>query len=171
MPLSSLKIETPRLILRPFTLEDIAPAYAMNLDPDVSQYTGDGGIVSEEETRRRITEDVLRDYEKHGFGRFAVELKGEDSFIGFAGLKYLEDLKQVDLGYRFMKKYWGQGIATEAGEACVQYGFEELNLKEMIGFVLSENVGSVRVLEKLGFKYVEEMMEEDLLVHQYVLKR
>ena len=171
MPPLPQKIETPRLLLRPFTLEDVEPAYEMNLDAAVSQYTGDGGIVSKEETQRRITEDVLGDYEKHGFGRFAVELKEEQRFIGFAGLKYLEDMKEVDLGYRFMKRYWGKGIATEAGKACVQYGFETLGLEKILAFVLPENIGSVRVLEKLGFEYVKEMIEDGLLVHQYVLSK
>ena len=143
----------------------------MNLDAAVSKYTGDGGIVSKEETKRRIIEDVFGDYEKHGFGRFAVELKKEQQFIGFAGLKYLEDIKEVDLGYRFMKRYWGKGIATEAGEACVRYGFETLGLEKILGFVLPENIGSVRVLHKLGFEYLEQMIEDGLLVHQYVLSK
>ena len=84
---SSLYLETDRLLLRPFTEQDIEPAYRMNLDRDVSAYTGDGGVVSREEIERRITEDVLGDYQKYGYGRLAVELKAEGSFIGFAGLK------------------------------------------------------------------------------------
>lgn len=66
---------------------------------------------------RRIVENVPGDNEKHGFGRLVVELKGENKFIGFTGLKYLEDMNEVDPGYRFMKEYWGKGIAAEAGRA------------------------------------------------------
>ena len=124
MALIDLYIETERLILRPFELSDIEAAYELNLDREVSKYTGDGGVVSKQEIERRIVEHVLGDYKKYGYGRLAVEFKGESSFIGFAGLKYLDDLNEVDLGYRFAQKYWGKGIATEAGKACIKYGFK-----------------------------------------------
>lgn len=167
----NLEIETERLIIRPFRLADVESSYEMNLDPEVNKYTGDGGVVSLEEMRRKIVENVFGDYEKYGYGRLAVELKGVDSFIGFAGLKYLSDLKAVDLGYRFKRKYWGQGIATESGRACIQMGWEQLGLEEMLGFVLPGNIGSVRVLEKLGFQYEKEFLEEGLMVKQYLLKK
>ncbi|WP_051568675.1 GNAT family N-acetyltransferase [Crocinitomix catalasitica] len=92
---SNLIIETERLLLRPFKLEDISPAYAMNLDAEVSQYKGDGGVVSKSEIERRIVENVFGDYEKYGFGRLAVELKEENKLIGFTGLKYLEDKEKL----------------------------------------------------------------------------
>lgn len=166
---SNLIIETERLLIRPFTVEDIAPSYIMNLDPEVSRYTGDGGVVSKAEIERRIVENVFGDYEKHGFGRLAVELKEEHKFIGFTGLKYLEDRDEVDLGYRFMKAYWGKGIATEAGQACVDLGFNTLGLKRMIAMVLPENTGSIRVLEKLHFEYEKERIEDGQLAKVYSL--
>lgn len=164
-------IETERLILRPFQMSDLSASYEMNLDTEVSKYTGDGGVLTKEELERRIVEDVMGDYQKYGYGRLAVELKGVDTFIGFTGLKYLPDLETVDLGFRFKRKYWGRGIATESGKACVQYGWDQLNLQEMLGFVLPENSASVRVLEKLGFQYLKAFREEELLVNQYVLKK
>lgn len=166
---SKLFIETERLLIRPFTIKDLEPAYKMNLDEEVSKYTGDGGVATKKEIERRINEDVFGDYEKHGYGRLAVELKGENKFIGFAGLKYLEDLKEVDLGYRFMKKFWGQGIATEAGKACIHFGFSTLNLDRIIAMVLPNNAGSIRVLDKLHFKYEKDIIEDDLLAHIYSL--
>lgn len=93
---ADLYIETDRLIIRPFTLADIEPPYQMNLDEEVSRYTGDGGVVSKQEIERRITENVFSDYEKFGYGRLAVELKEEHVFIGFTGLKYLNDMDVVD---------------------------------------------------------------------------
>lgn len=160
-------IETERLIIRPFNIGDIEASHVMNLDAEVSKYTGDGGIVSFAEIERRIKENVLGDYKKHGFGRMAVELKSENKFIGFAGLKYLEDLKEVDLGYRFMSTYWGKGIATEAGKAIMNYGVKTLELKRMIAMVLPENSGSIRVLEKLDFQFEKEIMEDDMLARLY----
>jgi len=171
MSYSNLIIETERLLIRPFSLNDIDPSYAMNLDVEVSRYTGDGGIVSKDEIKRRIVENVLGDYEKYGFGRLAVELKGENKFIGFTGLKYLDDMDEVDLGYRFMKEYWGKGIATESARACVKLGFESLGLNKMIAMVLPENKGSIRVLEKINFQYEKEIIEDNQLAKLYSLNK
>jgi RimJ/RimL family protein N-acetyltransferase len=165
MPIPTL--QTERLIIRPFTPDDIEPSYQMNLNAEVSRYTGDGGILSHDELERRIKEDLLGDYQKHGFGRMAVGLKGGQDFIGFVGLKYLEDMDEVDIGFRFMSQYWGKGIATEAAKACLEYGFEELGLKRIIGMVLPENGASVRVLEKCGFVFEKKMMEDGMLIHVF----
>jgi [ribosomal protein S5]-alanine N-acetyltransferase len=167
----NLTIETERLLLRPFCLDDIEPSYVMNLDAEVSRYTADGGVVSREEIKRRIVENVFGDYEKYGFGRLAVELKTENKFIGFAGLKYLDDLKEVDLGYRFMKEYWGKGIATEAAKASVNFGFETLGLNKIVAMVLPENRSSIRVLEKLNFTFEKEFAEHDHLARLYSLRK
>ena len=169
MRLSNLFIETERLFIRPFKMEDIGPAYDMNLDAEVTKYTGDGGVVSKKEIERRIVEHVFADYEKYGFGRLAVELKNERKFIGFTGLKYLEDLNEVDLGYRFMKDYWGKGIATESSEACIKLGFETFELNKIIAMVLPENTSSIRVLEKLNFKYEKEIIEDNQPAKLYAL--
>ncbi len=169
MSQSDLILETKRLLIRPFTMDDIEASYQMNLDAEVNRYTGDGGVVSKAEIERRITEDVLGDYEKHGYGRLAVELKEEGQFIGFTGLKYLEDLKEVDLGYRFMRKYWGKGIATESARACIDLGFGRLNLKKIIAMTLPENKSSIRVLEKLNFAFDKQIIEDNQLVNIYSL--
>jgi len=168
---SNLFIETERLLIRPFTLEDIEPSYLMNLDEEVSTYTGDGGVVSKKEIERRITENVFSDYKKYGFGRLAVELKAENKFIGFTGLKYLSDVDEVDLGYRFMKEYWGKGIATESAIACVKLGFNNLGLNKMIAMVLPENIKSIRVLEKLNFEFEKDSIEDDLMAKIYRLTK
>ena len=166
-----LRIETERLILRPFTMEDVAPSYEMNLDAEVSKYTGDGGVVSKKEIERRIRENVLGDYQKHGYGRLAVILKKENKFIGFSGLKYLEDRKETDLGYRFMRSYWHNGIATEAAIACLDMGFNSFNLSKIIAMVLPENKASIRVLNKLNFKYDREIIEDGLKAQLHTLMR
>ena len=160
-------IHTQRLLLRPFTTADIPDAYQMNLNPKVSRFTGDGGVLSLDEVGRRIKEDVLGDYQKHGFGRFAVEWKATGQFIGFAGLKYLDDLDEIDLGYRFLPAFWGRGIATEAGQVSLEYAQAILGQKRIIAWVLPENKGSIRVLEKLTFSMEKEQIEDGMRVLQY----
>lgn len=166
---SELTIETDRLLIRPFTEKDIEPSYRMNLDKEVSKFTGDGGVVSRKEIKRRITENVFGDYEKYGFGRLVVVWKENGKFIGFTGLKYLEDLHEVDLGYRFMKEYWGKGIATESATASIKLGFDLLHLNKIIAMVLPQNKGSIRVLEKLDFKFDKEIVEDGQLAKVYSL--
>ena len=165
------RIETERLILRPFTLDDIEPSYQMNLDPEVTKYTGDGGVVSREAIDYRIKTHVFGDYQKHGFGRFAVELKETGNFIGFAGLKFLPEMNEVDIGYRFMQEHWGKGYATESGKASLAFGFEELKLNRIIGIAMPENTASVHVLKKLGLTFEKEMMEDGDLVCIYSIRK
>lgn len=160
-------IHTERLIIRPFTHVDIEPSYQMNLDPEVSMFTGDGGVVSKQEVERRIREDVLGDYVKVGYGRMAICLKSNLEFIGFCGLKYLEDVSETDLGYRLKKEYWGQGLATEACRAVLDYGFNQLSLTKVIAFVMPANTASIRVLTKLGFEKTEEISVEEIPCFRY----
>ncbi len=161
-------IETERLLIRPFEEKDIEASYITNLDAEVSRYTGDGGVVTRKEMERRIKEHVFGDYTKYGYGRMAVEWKDDRNFIGFCGLKYLPELDEIDLGYRFMQQHWGKGIATEAGKAILDFGFSDLNLKRIIALVLPENHGSIRVLDKLGFTFEKEIVEDGQLERQFV---
>ncbi len=162
-------LETERLILRPFQIDDVPAWHLMQQDPEITRYTGDGGVVSEQEMENRIREHVLGDYKKHGFGRWIVVHKEDNCIIGFTGLKYIPDMDVVDLGYRFARKYWGQGIATEASIAALDFGFNELELEKIVAYIIPENIGSQKVLEKLGFTYVREFYEEDELEHEYAL--
>ncbi|MBD79745.1 MAG: GNAT family N-acetyltransferase [Crocinitomicaceae bacterium] len=170
LSLLDLKIETERLLIRPFEKRDIQASYEMNLDAEVSRYTGDGGVVSLEEIEKRIVENVFGNYNKYGFGRLAVEIKGENKFIGFTGLKYLPDMDEVDLGYRFMREYWGQGIATESAVASINFGFKTLELDRIIGLALPQNKPSVRILEKLFFRFEREIIEDREKVSLYALQ-
>ena len=143
-------METERLTLREFDDSDAIHMYQLNADPDVIRYTGDPAFVSVEEAEAFLKN--YEDYRKNGFGRWAVILKATGEFLGFCGLKFNE-LELVDLGFRFSKKHWNQGYATESARACLEYGFRKLDLEEIIGRAAKENTASIRVLEKLGMRY------------------
>ena len=145
-------LETNRLLLREFVIEDVDDFFRMISDPDVTRFTGDGGKTLEE-ARAGMQERLFRDYEVHGYGRWAVVEKLTGKVIGFAGLKYLDDVNEVDLGYRFFKEHWGRGLATEASQAVLAYGVETLQLQRIIGIADVENKASIRVLEKIGFQF------------------
>jgi len=163
-------LETDRLLLREFVTEDLEAMYRLANDPDVTRYTGDGGKPLEE-LRKVLEERVFRDYQKYGYGRWATVLKENSQVIGFAGLKYLDDVGETDLGYRFFKEYWGRGLATEVSSAAVRYGFQQLRLKKIIGIVNVENKASVRVLDKLGFSLQKFTTYHDSPVAWYVRER
>lgn len=142
-------IETPRLLLREFTPDDAEQMYQLNLDPEVIRYTGDGPFASAAGARDFLSRyDV---YQRYGMGRLAVLRREDEQWLGWCGLKYHPDQEVVDLGFRFFRRFWGQGYATESGRACLEYGFKQLELDEIIAHVVKVNFGSVRVLEKLGF--------------------
>ncbi len=151
-------IETPRTILRQFTLEDVEAVYAFNSNLEVQKYTGDELVANLDRAREIITQVSFKDYETHGYGRWAVVHKADQKVIGFAGLKFLPEISETDIGYRFLPEYWGKGIASEVSFPIIDYGFKELKLERIIGIAMEENIGSWKVLEKIGlnlYKYDE----------------
>lgn len=161
--------ETERLLLRAFTAEDAAALFLLNSDRRVLRYTGEPPIRDEQDALHRI--ETCSDFRKHGFGRWACVYRPEMRVIGFAGLKVLEDLGEVDLGYRFLPDYWGLGLATEAAEACLRFGFDTVRLDRIIGLVLRDNVASVRVLRKVGMTCEGEVDYDGQRVLQYAVFR
>ncbi len=153
---SKILIETQRLYLREMTPHDAENAYLLNHDPDVIKYTGDQAFESVEEAKTFLIN--YDHYKKYGFGRWAVILKGEDLFLGWCGLKYNEDIDEFDIGYRFAKPHWNKGYATESALACLQFGFNNLKIQEIIARADENNHASIRVLEKIGMQYSSKII-------------
>jgi [ribosomal protein S5]-alanine N-acetyltransferase len=143
--------KTPRLVIREMTPEDAERVFDLNSDPEVIRYTGDPPFKSVDEARSFL--ESYDHYRLYGFGRWAVELKDDGAFIGWCGLKYSPEIDENDLGYRLMKRYWGQGFATEAARACLDLGFSRFSMQVIVGRTMPENIGSNRILEKLGMVY------------------
>ena len=147
-------IETKRLWLREFNQEDAESFYLLNLDPEVIQFTGDESFKNIEEAEKFLLN--YDHYNKYGFGRWAVMSKTDNSFLGWCGLKYIEDIDEHDIGFRFFKKYWGYGYATESAKACLELGFNTFNIPVIIGRALKENTASIHVLQKIGLTFYKE---------------
>lgn len=145
-------IETERLLLREITLNDTAEMFQMYSNPEVQKYTGEPLMASIEEMEQAIQVRIV-DYQKFGYGRWATFRKSDMQFIGWAGLAYLPEFDEIDLGYRFLPEYWGMGFATEASEAILTYGFDTLKLKRIIAIAMKENKASTRVMEKVGMAF------------------
>mgnify|MGYP000165043155 CR=1 FL=1 len=145
-----LILQTERLRLRELTPDDAINFYRLNSDLEVMKYTGDSPFDSVESARQFLKH--YTDYTINGFGRWAVVDKKTNSFLGWCGLKLNEE-NLIDIGFRFFQNEWGKGYATEAAKACLDYGFNHLNMDEIIGRAASENKASIRVLEKLNMLF------------------
>lgn len=144
-------LETSRLILRELDSKDAKNFYDLNSNPNVIKYTGNSAFKNVEEAKEFL--ENYTDYKFNGYGRWAVILKTTDKFIGWCGLKFDELENETDIGFRFFEEEWNKGYATESAIACIHYGFEKLKLKRIIGRAMKENVGSIKVLEKIGLEY------------------
>lgn len=150
-------IETQRLILRPFTEDDAAASFVMNSDPEVMRFLGGVTVSSVDDVREMLQKHTFTDYEKHSFGRFAVIHKETHEFMGFAGLKYIEELDEVDHGYRLIPKFWRQGYGYEASLPCLDFAFNELGLERIVAMANPDNIASISLMKKLGFRYEKEI--------------
>jgi len=144
-------LETSPLILRELDSKDAKNFYDLNSNPNVIKYTGNSAFKNVEEAKEFL--ENYTDYKFNGYGRWAVILKTTDKFIGWCGLKFDELENETDIGFRFFEEEWNKGYATESAIACIHYGFEKLKLKRIIGRAMKENVGSIKVLEKIGLEY------------------
>jgi ribosomal-protein-alanine N-acetyltransferase len=152
-------LTTERLILREFELTDAEAMFNLNRDEEVLRYIGDKQFESIEDANNFFKN--YPDYEKNGFGRWALVTKGDKEVIGWCGLKKHED-NTVDIGYRIFKNQWNKGYATEASIACLEYGFQVFELDEIIANAATENKASIRVMEKIGMEFQQNMACEGI---------
>ncbi len=149
--MNSIRIETKRLILRTWQREDLSDFAAMNADPDVMRFFPAPLTANESGL---LFERLIRHFELKGFGLFALELKSRPGLIGFTGLSTVTFTapfgEDIELGWRIMREYQGNGYATEAANAAKNYGFDVLGLKSLVAFTVPTNLPSRRVMEKIG---------------------
>ena len=151
--------ETERLILREMTPDDAQFAFELNSNPEVLLYTGDDPFDSVEQASEFL--ENYSDYQRNGFGRWGVVLKETGKLIGWCGLKRDRETQEVDLGYRFFQESWNKGFATEASIACLEIGKNRFGLERIVARARKENPASYKVMEKLGFSFEKEYLEDD----------
>lgn len=172
-----IAIETQRLLIREIRKEDKYGLFEMDSDPEVHRYLGKKPISTLEDAEKAI-KFIQRQYHEHGIGRWAVIEKKSGNFIGWTGLKYRTDggvtinhLNYYDLGYRFIRKYWGRGYAQETVAPSLAYGFNQLHLREIFAMAEIENAGSNAILKKAGFRCIKTMEFEGELNNLCVLSK
>lgn len=149
-----ITLETPRLNLLVFSEQDTEGFFKMNNNSKVLLFTGDQAFKNKAAAKLFI--QSYDHYQKYGYGRWTIRRKSDNAYLGFCGLKYHETTKEIDLGYRLDHEYWGNGYATEAAQACLDYGLNILNLTKIIGRAQAENKASIKVLEKIGMHFFKE---------------
>jgi RimJ/RimL family protein N-acetyltransferase len=157
-----VKLETERLILRPWEERDREPLIAVQRDPVVRRYFP--GVPTPEQ----ISEDFDRAMEKaraNGFHFGSARLKADESFVGLLGIGVIPDDMQeaipghprVEIGWVFATRFWGQGLAPEGARAWLDYAWT-IGLPEVVAFTAAINRPSQRVMEKLGMARAGDFM-------------
>jgi len=159
--------ETPRLLLRELLPTDDAGMFELDSDPEVHRYLGNRPVQTLKQSQESIA-FVRQQHVGNGIGRWAVELKETGEFLGWAGLKLMREplnghVDYYDVGYRLIRRYWGQGLATEAARASVAYGFEVLRQPVLYAMADMENLASRAVLKKAGLRHVGVFEHEGVL--------
>ena len=156
-------LETNRLIIEYFNTNAISDWAEIESDADVRRFV-DGKVLSFKEAGEYV-ELNIQQYQTHEFGRYAVRLKENRKLIGMCG--FLNEPYGIDFGYRYSKESWGKGLGFEAGKEVLEYGFSELGLEKVVGLTAEQNYGSIRILEKLGFKFQEKFLFNNTKAFKY----
>ena len=117
---------------------------------------------SVEAARAYMQAAPFHDYATYGYGRFACVWKETGEVIGFSGVKYVPEVRDTELGYRFLPEFWGMGLATEAGRASIDFARASLGLQRLVALVHPDNVASANVLTKLGFAIERQIRFSEL---------
>lgn len=163
--------ETDRLIMRELLPSDAAGIFALDSDPEVHRYLGNNPIKTIEQAEAAIA-GIRQQYETNGIGRWAVIDKSGQEFVGWSGLKYETQIRSYpyyDLGYRLRPKFWKQGIATETAQLALAYGFNTLGWEIICAAADPANIGSNRVLQKIGMQAGDPFEFEGMMINWYEL--
>jgi ribosomal-protein-alanine N-acetyltransferase len=168
------RIETTRLMMRPFAMDDVDELHRLWIDPSVRKFLWDDQVIPRE-TAVAVVESGIESFLHNSFGFWAISLKDDADLIGFGGLRHFtEDGAQeseVEILYGIAPEHWGKGIATEAAVAILRYGFEDLKLTQIYAGADPPNVASFRVIEKLGMKFARKTVINGVEAVYYVMSR
>jgi ribosomal-protein-alanine N-acetyltransferase len=163
-------IETARLSLRPFTSGDIDALHALWMDPNVRRYLWDDTVVPRA-LAAEVVERAVASAAASGPGMWSVMLRGLPLLIGFCGFRHIEQTPDIELLYGFYSEFWGQGFATEASFAALEYGFDTRLFERVHARTDTPNGASIRVLERLGMTLERETKIGELPTLCYSLDR
>lgn len=166
-PQNNIVIETDRLRLRMMRDTDVDDLAALFADPEVMRYVGNGQPTDKLEAKKAL-DSIIAHWSREGFGRWAIEAKQTREFVGYGGLRSLFGTPEVV--YHFARRYWGQGFATEAARASLNFGFNEKGFERIVAIAKPGNAASIHVMEKLGMRFQMSTSYYGIEVVQYEIK-
>ncbi len=154
--------------MRRFRDDDLDALARWHADPLFMRHMGRGPM-SRPESASALAR-YAEHWDEHGFGILAVEHRETGTLVGRSGVAYHRAWRpNPEVGWAIEPTWWGRGLATEAGAACVRWGHDELGFDRLVSICLAENAASRRVMEKLGFELLTTVEDPfaglDLLVH------
>jgi RimJ/RimL family protein N-acetyltransferase len=162
-------LETERLILRQFTLDDSGFIVALLNSPGWLQFIGDRHVKSHADAEKYLTNGPMKSYAMNGFGLSMVQRKEDGKPVGMCGIIRRDNLEWPDIGFAFLPGYSGKGYALEIAKATLLYAQTMLGLPKICAITMKDNVRSIGLLEKLGLQFVQtfrfENTEEDLQLY------
>jgi len=150
--LSSVSLETERLALRRLTPDDAVFMLELLNDPSFLRHIGDRGVRTVTEARDYIRTAPMARYDRSGVGLYVVESKESREPMGLCGLLKRKVLKDMDLGFAFLPRFWSKGYAFESARAVLAHARTVLGLERVVAIVSPGNEASIGLLEKLGFR-------------------
>lgn len=165
-----LAVDTPRLLLRQFTMTDVPALHSILNEPGIMDYFPPTTPPDEARVQRFIGNQI-KHWEDRGYGWWAAELKESNALLGWCGLQYLPESDETEVGYLLTHSVWGRGYATEGARAAVEAGFAYLGLSEIIGLTHPDNIASQRVLQKVGLEFLGEFEYFGITCKKFVRKQ
>ncbi|MCP4324349.1 MAG: GNAT family N-acetyltransferase [Psychromonas sp.] len=167
-----MKITTSRLFLRPISIDDFEASHKLLSDPEVMKFSLNGPY-----NRQKTTEFInncIQQTEQNLPTLLAVIDRTTGLLIGYCGFykQKINGVEELELGYRLAKEHWGKGLATEAALAMQEFAFNEMGLTRLISLIEKDNIASIRVAQKNGFKLEKEMLyDKRIEVQIFALER
>ena len=162
-------IRTQRLSLLSLQPADAEILYRINQTDGVLRYFPNSPPPPLEQVQRFVA-DQQSPWENHGFGNWGILPEGEHKIIGWAGLWYLPEFDETEVGYLLDRPFWGKAYATEAALASLCFGFDHFGFDHVIALVHPDNLASRRVVEKCGMTYVETKFVWGIELMRYIVR-
>lgn len=163
-------LHLPRVMLRPFFLEDVDPLTRIQAESDVLRYFPRTTPPPREAVERDVHFQIEH-WARYGYGRWVIGFPPDGRLVGWCGLQYLPDTDEIEIGYLLAKPSWGQGLTTEAAIAGQHWAFENLDLQELVAIIHPENLPSIRVAEKLGMTFTNRSNYFGMQCERYAISR
>jgi len=156
-PADPTVLQLDGFIMRPLQFSDLDALAAIWADPEVTRFLPNRGVPISRENTEKSLKSFLEHWQQREYGIWVIVENGSSRIVGYCGLRYLDEMNEVEVLYGLAQAYWGRGLATQAAKAAVSYGFKVANLDKLIAMALPDNLASRRVIEKAGLQYEKQI--------------